>query len=289
MPRGACGLAHRVVYQGVAIVSFRTGALSSHPGVSGFLRALRTPAFCALLFVSVLFGAAFLRLGAEVHEAETLPADQRILDAIDGRTASWPVAIPSDVSLLASEAVIGVAGLALAGWFLLRRRQLDALFVIGAVGGYVALTLIVKHLVQRERPVAFSRPRERLRLPERAYPGGDLPRVRSRLHPLARRGAARPESTRHRCPRRCGNRYCIESPRTRRPLPDRCARQHPARYGLDERADRAPVRRRTVAVGRRPFHACRRVTPRASAALCRARARQTRYPLRQDEAARDAT
>lgn len=144
-------------------MSFRTGTLSSHPGVSGFLRALRTPAFCALLFVSVLFGAAFLRLGAEVHEAETLPADQRILDAIDGRTASWPVAIPSDVSLLASEAVIGVAGLALAGWFLLRRRQLDALFVIGAVGGYVALTLIVKHLVQRERPVAF------FRVPESGY------------------------------------------------------------------------------------------------------------------------
>lgn len=144
-------------------MSYRTGTVSSHPGLPGFRRTLLTPSICALTLLSLLFGVAFIRLGGEVHESETLPTDQRVLHTIDDHTASWPVAIPDDVSLLASEAVTGAVGAALAGWLFLHRRRLDALLFLGAVGGYVALTLVVKHLVQRERPVSF------FRVPESGY------------------------------------------------------------------------------------------------------------------------
>jgi undecaprenyl-diphosphatase len=48
-------------------------------------------------------------------------------------------------------------------WRFLRRRWLDALLFLGAVGGYAVLTLLVKHLVRRARPVAF------FRVPESGY------------------------------------------------------------------------------------------------------------------------
>jgi undecaprenyl-diphosphatase len=73
------------------------------------------------------------------------------------------VALPNDVSLIGGEVETAVIGLALAAWFFLRRRWLDALLFVGAVGGYGLLTLIVKHVVQRERPIAF------FRVPESGY------------------------------------------------------------------------------------------------------------------------
>lgn len=141
-------------------MSYRSENTLARAGSPGIRRAVLTPALCVLVLLSLLFGAAFVRLGEEVHESETLPADQRVLHVIDSHTAPWPVAVPNDVSLLASEAVTGVVGIALVGWCFLRRRRFDALLFLGAVGGYVALTLIVKHLVQRERPVAFFRVQE---------------------------------------------------------------------------------------------------------------------------------
>ncbi|MDQ6603326.1 MAG: phosphatase PAP2 family protein [Chloroflexota bacterium] len=144
-------------------MSFRTGITVAHSRSLGLRRAILTPVFCLLVLISLVFAAVFTYLGEEVHESETLAADQRVLHAVDDRTASWPVALGNDVALLGSEVVVGVVGVALAGWLFARRRILDALLVIGAVGGYVVLTLLVKSLVQRERPIVF------FRVPESGY------------------------------------------------------------------------------------------------------------------------
>ncbi|MCA1669250.1 MAG: phosphatase PAP2 family protein [Thermomicrobia bacterium] len=138
-------------------MSSRTGTVSARLASFGLRRALLTPLLGALLLVSLLFAAASVYLGEEVHESATLPTDQRVLHAIDNGTAAWPVAVGNDVSLLGTEVVLGVVGIGLIGWFSLRRRWLDALLLLGALGGYVVLTLAVKHLVNRERPVAFFR------------------------------------------------------------------------------------------------------------------------------------
>lgn len=140
----------------------RTGIVPAQVAPSGLRRALLAPLFSALMLVSLLFGVAFVVLAEEVHESATLPTDQRVLRAVDDRTVSWPVAIGNDVGLVASEVGVVVIGVTLAGWRFLH-RWLDALLFLGAVGGYGVLTLLVKHLVQRERPIAF------FRVPESGY------------------------------------------------------------------------------------------------------------------------
>jgi len=137
-------------------VSSRIRMVPARTASSGLRRALLAPVFSALMLVSLLFAVAFVMLAEEVHESATLPTDQRVLRAVDDSTASWPVAISNDVGLIASEVGVVVIGVALAGWHFLHRR-LDALLFLGAVGGYGVLTLLIKHLVQRARPIAFFR------------------------------------------------------------------------------------------------------------------------------------
>ncbi len=141
----------------------RTGTVPARTAPSGFRRALFAPLFAALILVSVLFSVVFALLAEEVHESATLPTDQRVLRAVDNRTASWPVSIGADIGFVASEVGIVVLGVALAGWHTIRRRWLDALLFLGAVGGYGVLTLLMKHLIQRQRPIAF------FRIPESGY------------------------------------------------------------------------------------------------------------------------
>lgn len=144
-------------------MTYRTGTVGSRTAPVGVRRVLFIPLIGALTLVSVLFGLAFVYLGEEVHESATLPTDQRVLRRIDDATAAWPVAVAEDVSLLGAEVVVGVVGVVLGGWFLLRRRVFDALLVLGAVGGYVALILLIKPVVARERPVPY------FRVPEHGY------------------------------------------------------------------------------------------------------------------------
>ena len=143
-------------------MSSRTGMVPARTVPSGLRHALFAPVFSVLMLISLLFGVAFVVLAGEVHESATLPTDQRVLRAVDDSTASWPVAIGNDVGLIASEAGVVVIGVALAGWHFLH-RWLDALLFLGAVGGYGVLTLLIKHLVQRERPITF------FRIPESGY------------------------------------------------------------------------------------------------------------------------
>ncbi len=144
-------------------MTYRTGTVGSRVGPVGVRRALLTSPIGALTLVSFFFGLAFVYLGEEVHESATLPTDQRVLRRVDDATAAWPVAVAEDMSLLGAEVVVGVVGVVLGGWFLLRRRVFDALLVLGAVGGYVALILLIKPIVARERPVPF------FRVPEHGY------------------------------------------------------------------------------------------------------------------------
>lgn len=144
-------------------MTYRTGTVGSRTAPVGVRRVLFIPLIGALTLVSVLFGLAFVYLGEEVHESATLPTDQRVLRRVDDATAAWPVAVAEDVSLLGAEVVVGVVGVVLGGWFLLRRRVFDALLVLGAVGGYVALILLIKPVVARERPVPY------FRVPEHGY------------------------------------------------------------------------------------------------------------------------
>ncbi len=144
-------------------MTYRTGTVGSRTAPVGVRRVLFIPLIGALTLVSVLFGLAFVYLSEEVHESATLPTDQRVLRRVDDATAAWPVAVAEDVSLLGAEVVVGVVGVVLGGWFLLRRRVFDALLVIGAVGGYVALILLIKPVVARERPVPY------FRVPEHGY------------------------------------------------------------------------------------------------------------------------
>jgi membrane-associated phospholipid phosphatase len=144
-------------------VSSHIGTILSRTAPSELRRALLTPVTLALVAISLVFAGLFLSLGAEVHDAGTLPTDQRVLRTIDGHTASWPVALPNDVSLIGGEAETAVIGLAIAAWFFLRRRWLDALLFVGAVGGYGVLTLLVKQVMARERPIAC------FRVPESGY------------------------------------------------------------------------------------------------------------------------
>ncbi|MGI8854331.1 MAG: phosphatase PAP2 family protein [Thermomicrobiales bacterium] len=144
-------------------MSSRTGTILSRTAPPGLRGALLTPVLLALVAVCLICAALFAGLGAEVHDAGTLPTDQRVLHSIDDHTASWPVALPNDVSLIAGEVETAIIGLALAVWLFLRRRWLDALLFVGAVGGYGVLTLLVKQVMARERPIAF------FRVPESGY------------------------------------------------------------------------------------------------------------------------
>ncbi len=62
-----------------------------------------------------------------------------------------------------SELAIGGVALGLTLWFLWRRRWLDAIFIAAAIGGSATLTVALKHVVGRTRPVGF------FRVPESGY------------------------------------------------------------------------------------------------------------------------
>lgn len=128
----------------------------NHPRLAP-LRLLLALPLVALCAISLTLGALFTHLGGEVRESEMIAADQAILRAVDSATASWPVAVAENVSLIGSELVIGGVALGLTFWFLWRRRWLDALFIAAAIGGSATFTVVVKHVIGRARPVAFFR------------------------------------------------------------------------------------------------------------------------------------
>lgn len=82
---------------------------------------------------------------------------------VQADTRSWPLAVPENASFFGSEVFIAGIALCLALGLLWKRRRLDALFVAVAITGSATLTLAVKYLVGRPRPVVF------FRVPEHGY------------------------------------------------------------------------------------------------------------------------
>jgi len=127
------------------------------------LRTLVTLPLALLCAVSLLLGALFVHLGGEVREPEITAVDGAILRVVTTRTAFWPTAVAEALSFPGSEVFIAGVALCLALGLLRQRRRLDALFVAVAIAGSAALTLTMKYLVGRPRPMAF------FRVPEHGY------------------------------------------------------------------------------------------------------------------------
>jgi len=127
------------------------------------LRSLVTLPLALLCTLSLLLGAMFVELGAEVREPDTTAVDGAILGVVTAHTVSWPTAVAEGFSFPGSELFIAGVALCLALGLVRQQRRLDALFVAVAITGSAALTLTVKYLVGRPRPVAF------FRVPEHGY------------------------------------------------------------------------------------------------------------------------
>ena len=127
------------------------------------LRPLVTLPLALLCVLSLSLGALFVHLGDEVREPETTAVDGVILRVVTTHTAFWPTAVAEGLSFPGSEVFIAGVALCLALGLLRQRRRFDALFVAVAIAGSAALTLTMKDLVGRPRPVAF------FRVPEHGY------------------------------------------------------------------------------------------------------------------------
>jgi len=127
------------------------------------LRSRVTLPLALLCTLSLLLGAMFVELGAEVREPDTTAVDGAILGVVTAHTVSWPTTVAEGFSFPGSELFIAGVALCLALGLVWQQRRLDALFVAVAITGSAALTLTVKYLVGRPRPVAF------FRVPEHGY------------------------------------------------------------------------------------------------------------------------
>lgn len=127
------------------------------------LRSLIAVPVLLATITSLFFSLCFLILGYEVTRTDTRTIDDHILRSVTTHTASWPLALPKDITLLGSSLVIANVTALLGIWFLWRRRWFDALFLAIAIGGSAGLAFVLKHLIARPRPTAF------FRVPEGGY------------------------------------------------------------------------------------------------------------------------
>jgi membrane-associated phospholipid phosphatase len=106
-----------------------------------------TPA-TRLAFAAVA-GAIFVTLAVAVPDRGSWGFDSTVKQALD---AIFPVS-SEDVHpdpVLRGTVVVGTTAACLAAaWFLLRRRWREALFLVGSIGGTVALSSLTKELVKR--------------------------------------------------------------------------------------------------------------------------------------------
>lgn len=100
-------------------------------------------------------GALFLTLALAVHLGARPPGDAAVLTEMH----EWSRPTLDSAMLLVTRA--GGAGLIVAmilaggAWLAFRRRLLDAIFLVGAVGGASIVTAALKRLVERSRPDVF--------------------------------------------------------------------------------------------------------------------------------------
>ncbi len=109
------------------------------------LRTILTAPLIALIGLSMLSGVLFIALSQVVRERDTVATDQSLRRAIKRHTASVPVRLVTAI------------GLALCVGLILGHHWPDALFVAGAVGGYIILAVVAKNGLQQGRPVSLFR------------------------------------------------------------------------------------------------------------------------------------
>ena len=114
-----------------------------------------------LVLLLVVAGAiwAFIALAGEVTEGDTRALDQRILlslrtpgDVADPLGPGWAEEMGRDFTALGGIAVLGLVTVATAVYLFLDRKQRAGWFVLGAVGGGLALSLVLKDVFGRPRP-----------------------------------------------------------------------------------------------------------------------------------------
>lgn len=116
-----------------------------------------------LLFVLLALAAgggwAFAELADEVMEGETRDLDVAVLLALrnpadigDPLGPRWMEETVRDFTALGGMGVLGLVTLAAVGFLLLERKWRAALFVAGAIGGGMVLSLALKHGFDRPRP-----------------------------------------------------------------------------------------------------------------------------------------
>jgi undecaprenyl-diphosphatase len=106
-----------------------------------------------------LFGWGFVSLADEVIEGETLKVDRSILlwlrnptDVSDPIGPSWFEETARDLTGLGGHGVLGLITLATIAYLLLTRRRGAALLVLGAIGGGMLLSTLLKLGFERPRP-----------------------------------------------------------------------------------------------------------------------------------------
>lgn len=101
-------------------------------------------------------GALFLTLALAVHLGARPPGDAAVLTEMH----EWSRPTLDSAMLLVTRAggAAVIVAMALAGgaWLAFRRRWLDAVFLVGAVGGASVVTAVLKRLVERNRPDVFQ-------------------------------------------------------------------------------------------------------------------------------------
>lgn len=106
-----------------------------------------------------LFGWAFINIADETMEGETLGLDNAVLMALrqPGNEhlpigPSWLPACMTDISALGGVSVIMIVLLAVAGFFVLKRKFRMMLYLFLSVGGGACLMFLMKEFFSRPRP-----------------------------------------------------------------------------------------------------------------------------------------
>lgn len=118
-------------------------------------------AAAALLFVGVA-GLLFLHIAEEVGEGDTARFDTAVLMALrqSGDPGlpigpKWLRIAAGDLTALGSVTVLTLIVLGMAGLFLVLRKRREAVWLVATAAGGTAISQVLKHVFNRERPPLF--------------------------------------------------------------------------------------------------------------------------------------
>lgn len=110
-----------------------------------------------IVCVSVLAALLFVQLGHAVRRQATLGFDRTTSHVIRSHTDFLRDNVAVIASMLGGEVVVVAISLALCIAFAARQASGDALFILCTVGGYIALAVFTKNILQQVGPIALFR------------------------------------------------------------------------------------------------------------------------------------